>query len=894
MTLTAGTHLGSYELVAQIGAGGMGEVYQAHDSKLGRDVAIKVLPEAFAHDPERLSRFQREAKMLAALNHPNIATIYGLEQSNGTSYLVMELIGGENLAERITREGPLPVEEASAIAKQIAEALEAAHEKGIIHRDLKPANVKVTPEGKVKVLDFGLAKAFAGDTTESDPSNSPTLSQAATMHGVILGTAAYMSPEQARGKAVDKRTDIWAFGCVLFEMLTGKQAFEGKDATEILAPVVKTEPDWSRLPASAPAKVRDLLRRCLQKDRAQRMQAAGDARIEIQEALATPSVEPAATSRGLRAFGGRPVFLAAGALLLVAAIAGFAGWTLKLSPAPPAKPVTRTVIDLPPGDQLAAQDNPAIAISPDGSQIAYVAFHSGTRQIFLRALDSLDAKALAGTEGADTPFFSPDGQWLGFFAGNRLKKISVAGGGAVDLSAAPSHRGGTWASQARIFFAAIGTAIFQTSDDGGVPQPLAQLDNGETGERWPVFLSAGQSVLFATFGANPSAIAIERVSASRPARAGARQNLVPGGTSPNYASSGHLLYVQGSSLMAAPFDPGHLQVTGGAVPVVQGVLESSNGASQYGISTTGSLVYVPSADRRSDQLVWVNRNGTEQVLGAPAHGYSFLRISPDGRRLAVTISEGDDQIWLYDTVRETLSRFTFEGAANRVPIWAPDGNHLAFISDREGPLNAFWQLADGSGGLERLRTSEYAAVPGSFSPDGQLLAFFEFAPETGYDLWVLRLSDRKAQPFLRTKFNEASPVFSPDGRWLAYVSDETGRYEVYVQPYPGPGGKYQVSTEGGTEPLWNPKGKELFYRSGEEVIAVDVATQPTFVAGKPRVLFQGPYRTTSILMPFYDVSPDGQRFLMIKPSEQTSSLNQIVVVQNWTEELKQKVPTGKR
>jgi len=469
MGLRIGTQLGPYEILSAIGAGGMGEVYQAHDTKLGRDVAIKVLPEPFAHDVERLSRFQREAKMLASLNHPNIATIYGLEQSNGTTYLVMELVSGETLAERVKRDGAVPSEEALAICKQIAEALEAAHEKGIIHRDLKPANVKVTPEGKVKVLDFGLAKAFAAETN-SDPSNSPTLSMAATMHGVILGTAAYMSPEQARGKAVDKRTDTWAFGCVLYELLAGKQTFQGETVTDILAKVLQGEPDWQLLPRATPLQIRNLLRRCLQKDKTLRLRDAGDARIEIQEALAAPTDQvPIDGSRWLR-WSWRRVALFSVTAVALLAMGGIAVWNLKPTPA---KAVSRTVITLPPGDQLAALDYPAVALSPDGIKLAYVGFHAGTRQIYLRSLDDLEANPIAGTEGANTPFFSPDGQWLGFFAGGKLKKIPVSGGTAQTLGNAVIPMGATWSSKNGIIFSpSNGSSLEQISDSGGTSQRL--------------------------------------------------------------------------------------------------------------------------------------------------------------------------------------------------------------------------------------------------------------------------------------------------------------------------------------------------------------------------------------------------------------------------------------
>jgi Tol biopolymer transport system component len=897
MTIAAGTRLGSYEVVAQIGAGGMGEVYRARDTKLGRDVAIKVLPVNFVNDPERLSRFQREARMLAALNHANIATIYGLEQYDGGTCLVMELVSGETLAERV-KAGPLGIEEALKIAVQIAEALEAAHEKSIIHRDLKPANVKVTPEGKVKVLDFGLAKAYAGDTEAFDPANSPTISAAATMHGAILGTAAYMSPEQARGKSVDKRTDIWAFGCVLYELLNGKQAFAGEDITEILAAVVKTEPDWNRLPPTTPAAVRMLLKRCLQKDRNLRLRDAGDARIEIHEALSAPpslGANIAAPAKGIRALRRRTLTLGVGILLLVAVVASLASWTLKPAPALAPQPVTRTVINLPPGQQLAGLDSgPSLAISSDGTRLAYVARQGGTQQLYVRAMDSLEAKAIPGTEGAVNPFFSPDGQWLGFFANRKLMKVSLNGGASLALANAPFDGGADWGSQGTIVFSpSNASAIQQMSDAGGALQPLTRLGKGDGSHRWPDFLPGSKAVLFTSGAAGAlfgnAQVGVQSVGRDQP------QHLIQGGVNPRYAPTGHLVYAQGGILMAVPFDLPQLKVMGTGAPVADGVMQSpTNGHAQYSFSATGSLVYVPGGVQATKlRLVWVSRNGTEQPLAAPANSYLNPRVSPDGRRVAVGIASQESQVWQYDLSRETLTRFTFGGTVNGYPSWTPDGKRIAFISNKEGPLNIFWQLADGSGGLERLTTSDDVQTPNSWSPDGKLLAFNEITPTTGIDVWVLQLSDRKAQPILQTPFNESVPAFSPDGRWLAYISDESGRYEVYVQPYPGPGGKWQISTEGGTEPVWNTNGRELFYRSGDKMMAVDITTQPGFAAGKPRMLFEGQYQPTPVTFPNYDVAPDGQRFLMLKPVDQAQAApTQINVVLNWFEELKRRVPAG--
>jgi serine/threonine protein kinase len=895
MPLAAGTKLGTYEVVAPIGAGGMGEVYQAHDTKLGRDVAIKVLPEAFAHDPDRLSRFQREAKMLAALNHPNIATIHGLEQSGGTSYLVMELVSGETLSERVNIDGAVPVEESLTIAKQIAEALEAAHEKSIIHRDLKPANVKLTPEGKVKVLDFGLAKAFAGDTSTEDMGNSPTLSMAATMQGVIMGTAAYMSPEQAKGKPVTKATDIWALGCVLYELLSGHAAFEGDDITEILAAVVRAEPEWTLLPESTPQSIRLLLRRCLRKDRGQRFQDATDVRIEIEDALNSPATDGPTVPKLRRGTIWGWALVSGLACLIVAAIAGLAVWNLK--PTPPVT-VSRSVFSLPPGQRFTNLGQPAMALSPDGKQFVYVASAGGAQQLYLRSMDSFDAKPMQGTEGATTPFFSPDSQWIGFFAAGKLKKVSISGGATVTLCEVTDPRGATWGLDDTIVLsptAAGGLSLVPAA--GGTPQPLTTLDSkkGEGSHRWPEFLPGGRAVLFNVPKVNiPSAGA---QLALYVLKTGERRDLIQLGTHPRYAPSGHLVYLQGGTMMAVPFDPGRLQITGAAVPVVEGVLQSTiTGAAQYSFADSGALIYIPEGNQTApgDRLVWVDRKGTEQPIAAPAHNFVRPRVSPDGRRVAVGIAESGIQIWIFDLSRETLTRLTFEGSSNLDPAWTPDGKRVTFESGPPG--NIFWQPADGSGKAERLTTNEHAQVPNSWSSDGQVLAFTEITPTaTGRDLWTLRLSDRKPQVFLQTQFNEGAPMFSPDGHWLAYGSDESGRPEIYVQPYPGPGGKWQISAEGGTEPAWNHNGRELFYRQGNKMMAAELTTQPSFSAGKPRMLFEGQYAvSTTLSSRNYDVSPDGQRFLMVKTVEQEQPTAQINVVLNWFEELKQKVPPGRR
>jgi serine/threonine-protein kinase len=875
----------------------MGEVYRARDTRLDRIVAIKVLPPHLADRSELRERFEREAKTIASLNHPHICVLHDIGQQDGIDYLVMEYLEGETLAQRLHK-GPLPLEQVLQFAVEIADALDKAHRKGVTHRDLKPGNIMLTKSG-TKLLDFGLAKL----KQEVAPANVqlsqlPTASDPLTAQGTIVGTLQYMAPEQLEGKEVDARTDIFAFGAVVYEMATGKRAFEGKTQASVIGAILKDDPPpISSLQPMTPLALDRVVKKCLAKEQEKRWQAASDVCDElnwIAEGGSQVTLVPTAAPKGIRALGRRPLILGLGSLLLGLAVASLTTWNLK--PSPP-QPVTRTVINLPSGQQLAGLDNgPAVALSPDGTHLAYVARQGGMQQLYLRAMDSLESRAIPGTEGAINPIFSPDGQWLGFFAGGKLKKVSVGGGAALTLGDAGVPVGASWGNQKVLVFAPSNNGVLQqVSDAGGARQGLTRFEKGEISHRWPELLPSTKAVLFSG-GTNPNNWINSQVSAQS-LGTGERRNLIQGATQPRYALSGHLVYAQGGNLMAVPFDPQRLAVTGAAAPVVEGVLQStSSGGAQYSLSATGSLVYVPGGVQSLAQsrLVWVNRNGVEQPSAAPVHAYRFPRLSPDGRRLAVEIDEPDSSdVWLYDLSRETLTRLTFGGSVNQNANWTPDGRRIAFRSNKEGASNLFWQLADGSGGLERLTTSDNFQSANSLSPDGQLLAFIEVNPTTGYDVWVLRMGDRKAQPFLRMPFLESAPRFSPDGRWLAYISDESGRREVYMQPYPGPGGKWQISTEGGTEPVWNPNGRELFYHIGDKMMAVDIATQPGFAAGKPRMLFEGPYEPTPVTFPNYDVSPDGQRFLMLKPSEQEQTApTQINVVLNWFEELKRRVPTG--
>jgi Tol biopolymer transport system component len=911
MMIAAGTRLGSYEVAAQIGAGGMGEVYRAHDTKLARDVAIKVLPANFVNDPERLSRFQREARMLAALNHPNIATIHGLEQSGGTSYLVMELVSGETLAERVKRDGAVPVEEALGIAKQIAEALEAAHEKGIIHRDLKPANVKVTPEGKVKVLDFGLAKAFAGDATNEDIGNSPTLSRAATMQGVILGTAAYMSPEQARGKACDTRTDIWAFGCVLYELLTGKQAFHGEDITDILAAVVRAEPDWQALPAATPTKVSDLLRRCLQKDKTLRLQAAGDARIEIHEALTAPPTAVVAIAAPATRIWRERLTQATAALFAVAAIAFAIGFVLRAPK--PLQPlhVVRLSAETGADASLYTAYGPSVILSPDGTRLALVA--SGADQksrIYVRSLDQLQASPLSSTENARDPFFSPDGQWLGFIAEGKLKKISVQGGAAVTLCDAPNDRGGSWGDDGTIVFSPDNrVALSKVSSAGGTPQPLTTLDKqtGENTQRWPQVLPGSKAVLFTSTTTGGTLAGFEDADIIVYSMAsGQRKTLQRGGFYARYLPSGHVLYMHEGTLFAVPFDLKRLEVTGQPAPILEGVVTSPVFAgAQFSFSETGNLVYVAGrAGIQNVSIYWMDREGKFTPLRETPGNYNNLALSPDGKRLALDIVDGGRRdIWVYEWERDTLTRLTFAGEANSFPVWTPDGQRIVYSSqEKSGASNLWWIRADGAGDAQRLTEGKSAQYARSWRPDGKVLAFNQLNPN--YDIMTVPIEGNEKsgwkpgepKPFLSNPFIVQSPAFSPDGRWLAYHSTESGPLEVYVRPFPGPGGKWQISTAGGVAPKWSRNGKELFYRTLDDKIMMITytASGESFRADKPQLWSPGQFTDRGATYNF-DLHPDGKRFAVLKApgAEHTAAVNKVSFIFNFFDEIRRKVPSGK-
>jgi serine/threonine protein kinase/Tol biopolymer transport system component len=877
VSIATGTRLGIYEVRAMIGAGGMGEVYRAHDTRLGRDVALKVLPEAFSRDTQRMARFEREAKLLASLNHPNIAAIYGIEESGPVRALVMELVEGPTLAERIAA-GVIPLDEALPIARQVAEAVEYAHENNVIHRDLKPANIKVTDEGVVKVLDFGLAKAMSDESAVEDIGNSPTLSMAATRQGMILGTAAYMSPEQARGKKVDKRTDIWAFGCVLYEMLTGKQAFHGEDVTIILAAIVMKEPAFDALPANTPPAIQTLLRRCLRKERKERLPDAGAARIEIQEALNAPAKTDAVAAAPRNSRDRVAWAVAAVALVATAALAIPAIRYLREAP-PAAAPETRTEIVTP-----STSDQQSFALSPDGRQIVFVASSDGPQRLWLRRLDATSVQPLAGTEGAAYPFWSPDSRSVGFFADNKLKRIDIGGGSPQTLTEA-GVRGGAWGPDGTILFTRTAASpLSRIPASGGEPVIVTKLDK-QNSHRFPQFLPGGKQFLFQVLDPQTGGIYLGSLDSSETKR------LAAADTAGAYLPNGWLLFIRAGTLQAQRLDLARRELTGDPVTVADPVtFEPATSAGGFSVSATGLVAY-RSGGTGQRQLVWFDRSGkTLGTMGGPdANALLAPRLSPDGRRAAVSrMVQGNVDIWLLDATRTT--RFTFDASLDRYPIWSPDGSQIVFDSTRKGRRDLYLKASNGAGGEEPLLESAQDKVATDWSRDGRFLVYQSNDPQTAWDIWVLPMEgDRKPFLFLKTNFAEYRGRLSPDGRWMAYTSNESGRYEIYVRPFRGipsgaaSSGQWQVSTSGGIYPLWRADGKELYYIAPDgKLMAVPMtASSATIEPGTPVALFQtrlfgGGIDVNSGIQ--YDVTGDG-RFLMNMVLEDAAS--PITLLQNW-------------
>jgi len=860
----AGRRLGSYEILALIGKGGMGEVYRALDHKLGREVALKLLPESFAHDPERLQRFEREARILASLNHPNIATLHGLEESGRQHFLVMELVPGETLAERISL-GPIPLDEVIPLFRQIAEALEAAHEKGVIHRDLKPANIKITPEGKVRVLDFGLAKVFEDGTPSTDLSHSPTVTREGTRVGTVMGTAAYMSPEQTRGKRLDRRSDLWAFGCCLFEALSGTKAFDGETVTDVFAAIVRGEPDWSRLPHEVPASLRVLLQRCLTKDLSHRLRDAGDAAIELEEAFRSPATLARPDSKS-----SRRAVVAVGLGLGVLAL-GIGIGSLLPGGGDSAGTVKRLELNLPAGLTLGDLENQVAVLSPDGERIAFVArSRTGRDQLYLRTLDDGTTTAIPGTEGASHPSFSPDSEWIAFAAGRFLKKVDLRGGAPVPICTALVGFGLTWGEDDTIVFVENAPGLLGVPASGGRPTRFTKEGS------FPRFLPGGKSLLVGVQGG------ISVVSLAT----GESKRIVDKGSSPRYVGSGHLVYEYQRSLYAAEFDLDTFQVRGPAHPLPETVRKMRVGPAQYDVAKDGSLVYLAGASSATAEksLVWVDRDGRFEPVTQSRRAFGSPRLSPDDRRVALEIAEGGtaSDVWIHDIGRDALRRATLGGG--RAPLWSSDGR-ITYAARLDDGWYLLRNKADGSGEAEKLiANGDRSLFADMWSPDGKTLLYTMSIPERGWDEFQFSTVDSSSRSFVSSPHYDSEGAFSPDGRWVLYSSDESGSLEVYVQALAEPARRWQISDPSGHDAVWTSGGSEIVYRSGRQIMSVAVRTEPEFEASTPQVLFEGPFELETAGFRNFDVTKDGKRFVMIQTDE--GPLDRLVFVVNWVDELR--------
>jgi serine/threonine protein kinase len=871
MPLTVGTQLGSHEITALLGKGGMGEVYRARDLKLKREVAIKILPEEFSRDADRVSRFQREAEVLASLNHPNIAAIHDLEETGGTRYLVLELVEGETLAERISH-GPIPVEEALYTAIQICEALEAAHERGIIHRDLKPANVKITPDGKLKVLDFGLAKAMESGPASTALSNSPTmLSAAPTNAGIIIGTAAYMSPEQAKGRAVDRRTDIFAFGCVLYEMLTGKGAFGGEDVTDILSRILQRDPDWTALPANTPLRVRDVLSRCLVKDLRKRLQAVGDARIVIEEVQSGPQHDedvPYSMSHRSK------FLLGIAAVVLATTIVSLGGLAVayfnRTTP-----PEIRFEVSTPSGG-----DPASFAISPDGLRLVFAASNEGKTQLWLRRLDSIEPQPIAGTQGTTKgtyPFWSPDGGSIGFFSDLKLKRVDINAGAVQVLADAPYSGGGTWNRQGIIVFSPRAGPLYQVPATGGQAVPLTRLQPGQTGHRFPQFLPDGQHFIYHAVSPMPG-LYVGSLDGSMP------KWLTDANVAGLVVLPGVLLYRQQDGLFSQPFDLRKRELSGRALSVATQIPFDNNAPA---FAATAGIVAYRTGLAGANRLIWFDRSGKALNAISDRNLQLNVQLSPNGKRVAVQRQlNGNAKVWLLDAVSGAPTRFTFDAGKDSFPVWSPDSSRMFFASDRTGTWNIYEKPTASTGPEQVLIESGETKVPVDFSLDGRFLLYRVTDPKTNFDLWVRPMSGgEKPFPLVKTVSDETNGQFSPDGRWVAYDSNASGRSEIYVQPFPPTGGQFQISFEGGAQPRWNTNGKEIFFISLDSKMMaapVDLSGDGKSLESRtPVALFPvriafGPVAVA--LNQQYAVSPDGQRFLINVDESDTPP---ITLIYNW-------------
>jgi eukaryotic-like serine/threonine-protein kinase len=895
--------IGHYRIVSKIGEGGMGAVYRATDTKLNREVAIKVLPVAFARDPDRLARFTREAQVLASLNHPNIAAVYGVEERA----IVMELVEGQSPA------GPLSPENALPLIRQLIDALEYAHEKGVVHRDLKPANLKITPEGRLKVLDFGLAKALSAETASTgNPASSPTLTMQGTMAGMIMGTAAYMSPEQARGQRVDKRADIWSFGVVFYELLTGRNLFGGDTVSDTLAAVLKTDPDWTALPPDTPPAIRRLLRRCLDRDRQRRLADIADARLEIDEALGdSPALASASPARAAFRWWNAPVALGVLTAVVLVALAGLAVAVVHFRETPPQPAAMRFQI---PAPEKASFGDTGLALSPDGRQLAFIASGAdGHPMLWVRPLDSVTAHALPGTEGAGwVPFWSPDSRFIGFVVQGKLKKIEAAGGPPQTLCEVPGGLlGGSWNRDGVVIFGTPNGGLFRVSQAGGVAARLTTSDesHGELGHLRPWFLPDGRHFLYFSRTVNPEAAGIYLATLDSTERKRLAATNQGGAYAPPAAGSqnGHLLFLREGTLMALPLDARRFEPAGEPFPLAEQV-GSILATGFFSVSANGVLAYRngPAAVGFGSQLVWFDRQGKSLgVLGPPGDYARGPAISPDGNRVAVdqldTGTAGNRDVrdvWVLDVARGVRTRFTFDSVQDFSPAWSPNGTRLVFASNRgtAGAYGIYQKDSSGTGKEELLLQSGLPILPNSWSPDGRYLLYSATGQNGRVELWVLPVAggtppDSKPVPYLQEPYNERQGQFSPDGRWIAYSSDESGSNQIYVQSFPAGAGKFQVSTAGGLQPRWRRDGKEIFYISADgRLTAVDVKTSPKFETGAPQALFDAQLTGVGLARPYfrYDVAADGKRFLVntVAADRAGPAPTPITVIVNWPAALK--------